>query len=108
MMNTIETPIIPARRAIPGPLQQRKVLPFKVVGNVVCADTVEALEALLYEAERGDITGIAFVCTRPHSRYITDVVGSCYENPTFARGMVAFLADELAGLVHRRDINDSR
>lgn len=87
---------------------RRNVLPLRVVRSAVCADTVEALEALLHEARHGQITGIAFVCTRPRSRYITDVVGSCYDNPTFARGMVAFLADELAGLVHRRDSNDIR
>ena len=84
------------------------VVPFRVVKRTVSRDTVEALESLLHEAKRGEITGIAFVCARHRSRYITDVAGSCYENPTFARGMVAFLADELAGLVHRRDPDDIR
>ena len=84
------------------------MVPFQAVKGTVSRDTVAALERLLHEAQKGEITGIAFVCARPHSRYVTDVAGSCYENPTFARGMVSFLADELAGLVHRRDADDIR
>jgi len=61
------------------------------------------LEALLEGAKAGEINGIAFAVSMPGMRYLTDVAGFCYERPTFARGMVASLSDELAGLVHRRD-----
>jgi len=79
-----------------------------VADNIPREDVVEALTALLHEAKKGEITGIAFACTRPRQRYITNVAGACYKNPTFARGMVGFLSDELAGLVHRRDSGETR
>lgn len=79
-----------------------------VTDNIPREDVVKALGMLLEEAKKGEITGIAFACTLPRQRYIANVAGTCYRNPTFARGMVAFLSDELAGLVHRRDPGETR
>lgn len=79
-----------------------------IADNIPREDVVEALRMLLNEAKKGEITGIAFACTLPRQRYITNVAGTCYRNPTFARGMVAFLSDELAGLVHRRTPDETR
>jgi hypothetical protein len=42
------------------------------------------------------------------SRYITTIAGSCLTNPTFARGMVAGLADELGQIEGENGTNGSR
>lgn len=83
-------------------------MPYKLVADNLSRDTVDALEVLLEGAKTGEITGIAFACTMRRMRYITNVAGICYKNPTFARGMIASLSDELALLVHRRDPEDTR
>lgn len=69
---------------------------------------VTTLEQLLEGARRGDITGIAFACTLKQERFFTDVAGTCYTNPSYARGIVAFLSDGLAGIVHSRNPNEIR
>lgn len=83
-------------------------MPYRLVPDNISHDTVECLEVLLEGAKAGEITGIAFACTLKKMRYITNVAGLCYREPTFARGMVAFLSDELAGLVHKRDPQETR
>lgn len=83
-------------------------MPYELVKDSVSRDVVKALETLLDGAKRGDVTGIAFVCTLKRMRYITNAAGLCYKNPTFARGMVAQLSDELGLLVHHRDPQETR
>lgn len=83
-------------------------MPYRLIPDTISRDTVEALETLLEGARTGEITGIAFACTLKKTRYITNVAGYCYHNPTHARGMVAFLSDQLARLVHNRDPEDTR
>ncbi|WP_371435414.1 hypothetical protein [Polaromonas sp.] len=67
------------------------------------ADVIAALEQLLEGARSGEVNGIAFVCTLPGMRYITDVAGFCATHPTFARGAASYLTDQLAGLIHKLD-----
>jgi hypothetical protein len=81
---------------------------YKLIPDTISHDTVEALATLLALAQEGEITGISFVCTLKKARYITNVAGWCYRNPTHSRGMVAFLADQLAGIVHARDQLETR
>lgn len=85
-----------------------KPMPYRLVPDNISHDTVEALTALLEAAKAGEVTGIAFACTLRRMRYITNVAGHCYEHPTFARGMVSFLSDQLGRLVHQRDPEDTR
>ena len=59
-----------------------------------------ALKELLALAEIGEITGIAFACSMRRQRYMTNVAGYCYQNPTVTRGMICALADEVATMVH--------
>lgn len=78
-------------------------MPYKLIKDTLSHDTVEALQQLLEGAQRGEITGIAFAVTLRRQRFFTNVAGHCFTNPTFARGIVAFLSDELAGIVHGTD-----
>lgn len=80
----------------------------RLIPDNISHDTVEALETMLAHAKVGEITGIAFVATLKKARYITNVAGYCYRHPTHARGMTAFLSDQLAGLVHARDSDETR
>lgn len=82
--------------------------PLRLVEQLVSRDTVETLECLLACARAGEVTGIAFGATLKGGRYITDITGQCLEQPTHARGLIAFLADQLAGLVHRQSGDDRR
>ena len=83
-------------------------MPPRLIPDNISHDTVEALETLLALAKEGEVTGIAFAVTLKKMRYITNVAGTCYRNPTYARGCVGFLDDQLAGLVHARTEIETR
>lgn len=71
-------------------------------------DVVECLEQLLQGAKAGQIIGLAFAAQMPGLHYITDAAGECYHRPTFARGAIATLNDELSELIHQRDPDATR
>lgn len=83
-------------------------MPYRLVQDSLSHDVVEALDTMLKLAKEGEITGLAFVATMPKMRYITNVAGYCFKHPTHSRGMVAFLGDQLAGLVHAREFSETR
>lgn len=59
-------------------------------------DTVEALRQLLEDAERGEIIGVAFAALGKRRRFFVGAAGEAHRNPTFARGMVCALSDQLS------------
>src|SRR4051794_20372114 len=67
--------------------------------NPVAHDTVAALEKLLTDARAGELIGIAFAAAYSRRSYATQVTDDLLENPTFARGMVATLDDQLRRLM---------
>jgi hypothetical protein len=69
--------------------------PFVLVRDGMSSDTVTVLRQLLEEAERGDIIGVAFAAMCRRRRFFVSAAGEANRNPTFARGMVAALDDEL-------------
>lgn len=83
-------------------------MPYRLVHDTISRDVVKALETLLDYARRGELTGLAFGATFKQMRYITNVAGVCAKNPTFTRGMMGALDDELAALIHSRDPEDTR
>ncbi|MDO8264642.1 MAG: hypothetical protein Q7T21_15660 [Gallionella sp.] len=86
----------------------RKVAPLQLVKDNISHDVVEILEELLDRARSGNITGIVVACAMPGMRYITDAGGDCVKYPTFTRGMVDYLSDQIATLVHQADRNGPR
>ena len=86
---------------------QKTLLLLQPVKDRISHETIDALERLLQIARRGEITGLAFAAITKTMSHITDVLGTCRTNPSFTRGAVAFLSDEIAGLVHSQD-RDSR
>lgn len=75
--------------------------PYRLAPDALSHDTVDALEQLLDEARRGHVIGVAFAAMYKQRRYITNTAGEAHRNPTFARGMIASLDDELSAMVHR-------
>lgn len=73
--------------------------PFVLIPDAVSNDTVECLKTLLTQARRGEVIGIAFAAMLKQRSYIVNTAGEAHNSPTFARGMVAALDDQLAGRV---------
>ncbi len=71
-----------------------------LIADNVSHETVECLRALLRQARSGELIGIAFGAMLRRNNYIVNTAGEAYRNPTFARGVVAALDDELSALVH--------
>jgi hypothetical protein len=69
--------------------------PFYLVPDLVSHDTVEALELLLSEARRGEVIGIAYVAMLKRRAFIVNSAGEAHRNPTFTRGMIRALDDQL-------------
>jgi hypothetical protein len=69
--------------------------PFILVPDTVSTDTVECLELLLSRARRGEVIGLAYAAMLKKRAYIVNTAGSAHESPTFARGMLRALDDQL-------------
>ena len=74
--------------------------PFRLAPDFISHDTAEALREMLLDAESGDLFGLAFVAMYKGSKYIVNATGEAYRNPTFTRGMLAALDDELSKRIH--------
>lgn len=72
---------------------------YQLVRDHISRDTIEALQALLLLAQSGTVTGIAFAAVMKRRKYLVNVAGEAYRDPTFARGAVAALDDELREIV---------
>ncbi|WP_323498494.1 hypothetical protein [Variovorax sp. LG9.2] len=103
-----DTLMLKHRTRRPDQISERPVLRLVPKRAPVSADTVAALEQLLTFAKAGAVTGMAFGCTFKGGTYVTDITGECAARPTMARGMVSFLSDQLATLVHEKGIDEIR
>ena len=77
--------------------------PRKIVAlaqPAVSTDTVCALEGLLREARAGRLIGIAWVSMFDGYRYEVDIAGETRRSPTFTRGMLCKLDDELSRIIN--------
>lgn len=70
-----------------------------LVRDQVSRDVLETAEQLLDAVRAGQIVGIAFGVALRGKRYFVNVTGTLARDPTFARGVVAALDDELMGMV---------
>lgn len=73
--------------------------PLELIPDAVSHDTVECLETLLKRAQAGEVTGIAYAVVLKRRRYIVNTAGAARRYPTFARGMVHALDDELSQMI---------
>lgn len=65
-------------------------------------EVCETLRVLQEQAKAGVVIGLAFGVVMRGRRYHVNVAGSLVNDPTFARGIVAALDDELQAMVHER------
>lgn len=73
--------------------------PFKLVPDHISHDTRKCLEQLAQHAEDGELIGIAYAVMYRGRNFIVNTAGEFHRNPTFARGAVAALDDELSRMV---------
>jgi hypothetical protein len=73
--------------------------PFILAPDTLSNDTVACLEQLLDQAKKGQVIGIAFGAVLKQRAYIVNTAGEAHRNPTFARGIIAALDDQLSGRV---------
>lgn len=62
----------------------------------VSHDTVQCLRALLKRAEAGEVIGLAYAAMYKQREYTVHTCGEMHSNPTFCRGAVAALSDQLS------------
>lgn len=70
----------------------------RLVRPAVSEDTVLAVAYLKQEIDAGRIVGLAWVAIHPGQYYSVDFAGEARKLPTFTRGMVEALSDQLAKL----------
>jgi hypothetical protein len=70
--------------------------PFRLVREEAPHDVVADLRNLLERAERGEVIGVAYAAMTKQRGFVVNTSGEAHRNPTFARGMLAALDDELA------------
>lgn len=69
-----------------------------LVRPAVSVETIDALLFLLEEARAGRVLGVAWVAVHAGRRFTGDAVGETRTHPTFTRGMLRVLDDELGKL----------
>lgn len=75
--------------------------PYSLVPDTVSTDTVRCLQTLLRRAKAGEVIGLAYCAMLKQRYYIVNTAGVAHDSPTFARGMVAALDDQLSESVRR-------
>lgn len=72
--------------------------PFRLVPDMLSVDTAACTRELADDAAKGKLIGIGFVAMYKDRTWISNVAGECERNPTWTRGMIAKLDDQLAEL----------
>lgn len=77
-------------------------MPYTLVRDHISHDTVECLEQLLEAARSGHVVGLAFAAMMKRKRYMVNVAGEAFRDPTFTRGAIASIEDELRLMIQGR------
>lgn len=72
---------------------------LQLLGPAISSETVAVLDYLLLEARAGRVVGIAYVVVHRCRGYSCNAVGEPRREPTFTRGMLHVLDDQLAALI---------
>jgi len=74
-------------------------MPYQLIRDTISRDTVEAARQIHEASESGEVLGMFFGLMLKRRRFVVNVAGECLRDPTFARGMLAAMDDELRGIV---------
>lgn len=74
--------------------------PFRPIPDELPTETVAALAELLEQAKGGRVLGMAFAVMYRGGTYIVNATDEARRSPTFSRGMIAELDDEMARIMH--------
>ena len=80
---------------------------YTLIRDHISRDTVEALDQLLHLAKDGTVTGIAFAVLMKRRKFLVNIAGEAYRDPTFARGAILALDDELRDIVQRGALSNT-
>jgi hypothetical protein len=70
--------------------------PFILIPDHVSHDTLLALKQLTDGVRKGEVIGLAFAAALKRRAYIVNTTGECWRNPTWSRGIIAALDDQLS------------
>lgn len=70
-----------------------------LVPRPVSEDALQAAQELISDILSGRTVGFAIVAMQDAKHYTVDIVGACRDAPTFTRGMILSLSDEIAKLI---------
>jgi hypothetical protein len=80
---------------------------MQLIRDPVSTDTIEAFAKLLEGAMEGRYVGAVIGVIHPRRRYTVHCIGEASKNPTFARGVVAAIDDELRHSIHGDDLAET-
>lgn len=70
--------------------------PFVLIPDSLSTEMVECTRQLHEQALKGDLIGLAFAGMIKRRGYIVNSAGEAHRSPTFARGMLLSLDDQLS------------
>jgi hypothetical protein len=82
------------------PSSARRHVPLQLVNEDISPECAECLEYLKQGVESGQIVGWVIGVVYKRRRYAVKVAGAALHDPTFSRGVVSALDDELRDLIH--------
>jgi hypothetical protein len=82
-----------------NPQEKTEGVKMHLVRDQVSRDMLQTCVQLLEAVQAGQVTGMAFACSMRGRKYFVNVSGTMARDPTFARGCVAALDDELGRMV---------
>lgn len=80
---------------------------MQLLRDPISTDTIEAFAKLLEGAMEGKYVGAVIGVIRPRRRYTVHCIGDACRNPTFARGVVQAIDDELRYSIHGDDLHET-
>ena len=79
----------------------------QLIRETVSGDTLQCAEALAEGVKDGQIVGAVIGFLYRRKKYSVAICGDAYHDPTFARGVIGALEDELRELIHERGQRDT-
>jgi hypothetical protein len=80
---------------------------MQLIKDPISADTIEAFAKLLEGAIEGRYVGAVIGVIRPRRRYSVHCIGEASRNPTFARGVVQAIDDDLRDSIHGDEMQET-